>query len=69
MKKLKTGIASYDQNVGRLAMLDSIITHWNINQERGYGNDDFTSLLNEFKANVSNHLDFLDTLIEEEAVE
>jgi len=67
MRSLKCGLASYDQKVGSLAMLDSIIAQWNINQKRGLGNDDFTELLDMFRANTISYLDFLDTLIEKGA--
>ena len=43
-----------------MALIDNIITHWNINQDRGYGNDDFTALLNEFKFNLEKNITFLD---------
>ena len=64
MINLKTGIDSYDQQIGKLALIDNIITHWNINQDRGYGNDDFTALLNEFKFNLEKHITFLESLNE-----
>ena len=47
-----------------MALIDNIITHWNINQDRGYGNDDFTALLNEFKFNLEKNITFLESLKE-----
>lgn len=60
MSKLKTGVSSLDQQIGRLSLLESVITQWELKQKHGHSDQYFGETLAMFKTNLQNHIQFLE---------
>lgn len=61
MSKLKSGLHSLDQQIGRLSMLESVIAQWELKQMHDHSDDYFSETLAMFKANLEKHITFLET--------
>jgi len=60
MTKLKTGVGSMDQQIGRLSLLESVIQQWELKQKHGHSDDHFSETLAMFKSNLEKHITFLE---------
>ncbi len=62
MTKHKSGVDSLDQQVGRLSMLEAVITQWELKQKHGHSDEYFAETLSMFKTNMGKHITFLENL-------
>ena len=61
MNKLKSGVDSLDQQIGRLSLLESVITQWELKQKYGHSDDYFSETLAMFRTNLEKHINYLET--------
>ena len=64
MTKLKSGVDSLDQQIGRLSLCESVITQWELKQKHGHSDDYFSETLAMFRTNLEKNITFLESLKE-----
>jgi len=60
MIKLKSGVSSLDQQIGKLALLESVIQQWELKEKYGDSDAYFGETLAMFKINLERHITFLE---------
>lgn len=64
MIKLKSGVDSLDQQIGRLALCESVIQQWELKEKYGHSDAYFGETLAMFKINLEKNITFLESLKE-----